>query len=301
MTSRSPERPAPLLELRGVSKYYGTGNRRACVLADVSLAISPGELVAIVGFSGTGKTTLVNLLAGLAKPDAGELRLRGEPMQGPGPDRGVVFQSYALLPWLTVTENVRLAVDAVWHTRERNERERRTREIVALVGLSHAADKRPRELSGGMRQRVALARALAQDPEVLLLDEPLGALDALTRANLQREIASIAERARKTVVLVTNDLDEALLLADRVVPLEPAASPGAGARIRASFPVAIARPRDRAALNHDNEFRKLRNELTSHMLALARRRSAASRAPLPELPALAPRLPRSGLPRLVSR
>ena len=300
MTSRSPD-AAPLLELDRVSKHYGSGARRANVLAEVSLAVAPGEFVAIVGFSGTGKTTLVNLLAGLAAPDAGEVRLRGARLRGPGPDRGVVFQSYALLPWLSVAENVRLAVDAVWPARPRAERARRTREIVALVGLSHARDKRPRELSGGMRQRVALARALAQDPEILLLDEPLGALDALTRANLQRELAEIAGRERKTVVLVTNDLDEALLLADRVIPLEPGAEPGEGSRIRSSFPVEADRPRDRAALNRDAGFRKLRNELTSHLLALGRRRSAARPAALPELPPLEPRLRKSELPRLVSR
>jgi nitrate/nitrite transport system ATP-binding protein len=302
MTPRSPRSPAqPLLELRAVAKHYGTGAKRTPVLCDISLAIADGEFVAVVGFSGTGKTTLVNLLAGLDAPDAGEVLLRGAPMRGPGPDRGVVFQSYALLPWMTVCENVRLAVDAVWGGRHPGERALRTQEIVARVGLSHASAKRPRELSGGMRQRVALARALAQDPEMLLLDEPLGALDALTRANLQREIASIAQRQRKTVVLVTNDIDEALLLADRVVPLEPGAAPGGGARIRASFPVAIPRPRDRAALNHDIEFRKLRNELTSHLLALAARRRATRPAEAPPLPALQPRQRTHGLPRLVQR
>jgi nitrate/nitrite transport system ATP-binding protein len=299
-------RPPALLALRGVAKHYGEGSRRVAVLRDVTLEIAEGEFVAVVGFSGTGKTTLVNLLAGLAAPDAGEVTLRGEPMRGPGPDRGVVFQSYALLPWMTVTENVRLAVDAVWPDRARGARELRARElrareIVALVGLSHASEKRPRELSGGMRQRVALARALAQDAQILLLDEPLGALDALTRANLQREIAEIAQRQRTTVVLVTNDLDEALLLADRVVPLEPGASPGAGARVRASFPVSIPRPRDRAALNHDHEFRKLRNELTSHLHALAARRRETRPAEGPPLPQLEPRTRLHGLARLSAR
>jgi len=302
MTPQLPEeatKAAPLLELRGVAKHYGSGAHRAPVLEGISLAIGEGEFVAVVGFSGTGKTTLVNLLAGLSTPDAGEVLLRGEPMREPGPDRGVVFQSYALLPWLTVLENVRLAVDAVAGERHRGERELRTKEIVALVGLSHASDKHPRELSGGMRQRVALARALAQDPQILLLDEPLGALDALTRANLQRELAAIALRQRKTVVLVTNDIDEALLLSDRVIPLEPGAAPGEPARIRASFPVAIPRPRDRAALNHDIEFRKLRNELTSHLLALGARRRAGRPIAPPPLPPLEPRVPGQGLPRVV--
>jgi nitrate/nitrite transport system ATP-binding protein len=302
MTPRSPEPArAPLLALRGVSKSYGAGVRRKVVLADVSLDVAEGEFVAVVGFSGTGKSTLVNLLAGLVLPDAGEVRLRGAALRGPGPDRGVVFQTYALLPWLTVLENVRLAVDSVAKASPRAERALRAREVVGLVGLAHASDKRPRELSGGMRQRVALARALAQDPEILLLDEPLGALDALTRANLQREIASIALRQRKTVVLVTNDLDEALLLADRVVALEPGGAEGEGARIRASFSVPIPRPRDRAALNHDLAFRKQRNELTSHMLALAEKRRSLRSGGAPPLPALEPRLRHDALPRLVSR
>ena len=303
MTPRSlePSR-APLLALRGVSKWFGSGERRRAVLADVSLEVAQGEFVAIVGFSGTGKTTLVSLLAGLLAPDAGEVQLRGAALQGPGPDRGVVFQTYALLPWLTVLENVRLAVDAVAKGSPRAERAERAREIVGLVGLAHASEKRPRELSGGMRQRVALARALAQDPAILLLDEPLGALDALTRANLQREIASLALRQRKTVVLVTNDLDEALLLADRVVPLEPGGAEGEGARIRASFSVPIPRPRDRTALNHDLAFRKQRNELTSYLLTLAeKRRAGRSAASAPALPALEPRLRHDALPRLVSR
>jgi nitrate/nitrite transport system ATP-binding protein len=294
----SERRSDLLLALSHVSKSFGAGARRACVLADVSLEIHEGEFLAIVGFSGTGKTTLVNLLAGLVAPDAGVVSLRGAPVRGPGPDRGVVFQSYALLPWLSALDNVRLAVDAVGRARSRAERESHAREIVALVGLAHASHKRPRELSGGMRQRVALARALAQDPEILLLDEPLGALDALTRANLQREIAGIAERRRKTVVLVTNDIDEALFLADRVVPLEPGRERGAPARLGASFTVEIPRPRDRAAINHDHHFRKLRGELTSHLLALAARRQAARPEPPPPLPPLEPSLPRSGLPRL---
>jgi len=274
----------PFLALRGVSKSFGHGAKRAEILRDVELEISEGELVAIVGFSGSGKTTLVSLIAGLLAPDAGTITLRGTPVRGPGPDRGVVFQSYALLPWLTVQGNVQLAVDAVHRGWPRARRRAEAKRFVELVGLAHAAAKRPSELSGGMRQRVAVARALALAPEILLLDEPLGALDALTRATLQGEIERIWRAQRKTVVLVTNDVDEALVLADRIVPLLP----GPGATLGPSFDVRLARPRDRAALNHDPGFKKLRNEVTSYLLELAARRTTGAPGGGPALPALTP-------------
>jgi nitrate/nitrite transport system ATP-binding protein len=291
--TRAPEgerAPAPVLALRGVAKSYPCGAGRREVLAAVDFALEEGEFVAILGFSGSGKTTLLSILAGLLAPDAGAVELDGRPAPGPGPERGVVFQSYALLPWLSVLGNVQLAVDAVGRGRSRAERRARAEALVALVGLEAAREKRPGELSGGMRQRVAVARALALDPRILLLDEPLGALDALTRAGLQQEIARIWERDRKSVVLVTNDVDEAILLADRIVPL----TPGPRATLGPSFRVALPRPRERAALNHDPAFKKLRNELTAHLLGLAARRadaaSAAPRTPLPELrPPGAPR------------
>jgi nitrate/nitrite transport system ATP-binding protein len=207
----------------------------------------------------------------------------GSPAGDPGPERGVMFQSYALLPWLTALGNVQLAVDACFPALSHRERRARALETLALVGLEVARDKRPRELSGGMRQRVALARALAQEPRILLLDEPLGALDALTRGGLQREIARIFERARKSVVLVTNDVDEAILLADRIVPL----GTGPRARLGPSFRVGLERPRERALLHDDPGFKKLRNEVTAHLLELAARRGAAAtgaaRTPLPDL------------------
>jgi nitrate/nitrite transport system ATP-binding protein len=218
--------------------------------------------------------------------------MAGRPAPAAGPERGVVFQSYALLPSLTVLGNVQLAVDAVRRAWPRARRREQALGFVRLVGLEAAQDKRPRELSGGMRQRVAVARALATEPRILLLDEPLGALDALTRASLQVEIARILERERRSAVLVTNDVDEAILLADRIVPLVPDAS---GARLGASFRVGLARPRERAALNHDPSFKKLRNEVTAHLLELAARRAGprAGRATT-ALPALEPvRLPPS--------
>jgi nitrate/nitrite transport system ATP-binding protein len=280
------ESPPPALALRGVAKGYGRGAARRPVLAGVNFALAQGELVAIVGFSGTGKTTLLSILAGLLAPDAGSIEMDGRPAPAAGPERGVVFQSYALLPSLTVLGNVQLAVDAVRPDLSRTARREHALDFVRLVGLEAAHAKRPRELSGGMRQRVAVARALATEPRILLLDEPLGALDALTRAGLQVEIARIFERDRRSAVLVTNDVDEAILLADRIVPLVPGAD---GARLGASFRVALARPRDRAALNHDPSFKKLRNEVTAHLLELAARRSGprAGRAATP-LPPLGP-------------
>jgi nitrate/nitrite transport system ATP-binding protein len=279
MASRPPD--APALALRGATKSFATRGGVLPVLERVDFALQPGEFVAIVGFSGSGKTTLLGLLAGLLQPDVGAVEMDGAPAGGPGPERGVVFQSYALLPWLTALGNVELALGAL----PRAERRARAGEVLAQVGLAAARDKRPSELSGGMRQRVAVARALAQGPRILLLDEPLGALDALTRASLQREIARIWERDRKSVVLITNDVDEAILLADRIVPL----TPGPRASLGPSFRVGLPRPRDRAALNHDPAFRKLRNELTAYLLALgARRACAGAHAPRTRLPDLQP-------------
>jgi nitrate/nitrite transport system ATP-binding protein len=271
MPPHAPE-PVPALALRGVAKAYPlAGGDRLEVLRGVDLAVAEGEFVAIVGFSGSGKTTLISLLAGLVAPDAGVVLARGAPVRGPGPDRGVVFQSYALLPWQTALANVQLAVDAVHPELSRRERRARALAELRAVGLEAAHDKRPGELSGGMRQRVAVARALAMEPRALLLDEPLSALDALTRASLQDQIAALWSRLRSTVVLVTNDVDEAILLADRILVL----SPGPGACIHAAFPVPLARPRERAALNHEAAFRKLRNEVIACLVDLRRKRVAA--------------------------
>lgn len=249
------------LELRNVSKGFTSGTTRTEVLSSIDLEIEEGELVVIVGFSGSGKTTLMNLIAGLTTPDTGEVLLRGQPVRGPGPDRGVVFQNYSLLPWLTVRGNVALAVDAVHGALSPRERASMVERYVAMVNLTPAIEKRPLELSGGMRQRVAVARALAMNPEVLLLDEPLGALDALTRATLQDEIERIFRRDSKTVVLISNDVDEAVLLGDRIVPL----TPGPRATLGPSFPVRLGRPRDRTALNRNPEFRALRNSVLEYL------------------------------------
>ena len=268
---------APAIELRGVSKGYGSGAHRHEVLRGVDLAVAESEFVAVLGFSGSGKTTLVSLMAGLETPDRGEVRFRGAPVTEPGPERGVVFQSYSLMPWLTVRGNVALAVDAVAKGASRAERAARTEAAVTMVGLGHAMDRRPAELSGGMRQRVAVARALAMDPEALLMDEPLSALDALTRANLQDEIEAIWRGSRKTAVLVTNDVDEAILLADRIVPLDPDGT------LAEPFTVSIPRPRDSAAMNHDPEFKRLRAAITGHLMAVGAEAKAPETRRLPDV------------------
>jgi nitrate/nitrite transport system ATP-binding protein len=255
-----------LLELRNVSMGYTSGATRTEVLAGINLTIDEGEFVVIVGFSGSGKTTLVNLIAGLSTPERGEVVLRGAPIRGAGPDRGVVFQNYSLLPWLSVRENVALAVDAVHGALPASERADMVERHVATVNLSAAIDKKPTELSGGMRQRVAVARALAMNPQVLLLDEPLSALDALTRASLQDELARICAGGSTTILLITNDVEEALLLGDRIIPL----SAGPSARLGPSFAVDLPRPRDRRALARDPRARELRTQIVDYLLASAR-------------------------------
>jgi ABC-type nitrate/sulfonate/bicarbonate transport system, ATPase component len=258
------------LELRHVSKSFGDTS----VLKDVNLSVIEGEFVAVVGYSGQGKTTLMSMIAGLVPPDAGEILLEGRHVAGPGPDRGLVFQNYSLLPWLTVEENISLAVQAVFPDQSAAERAAHVDKYIAMVKLSHAKDRLPRQLSGGMRQRVSVARTLAIQPRVLLLDEPLSALDALTRSNLQDEITEIRNTTNATVLLITNSVDEALYLADRVVPL----TLGPGATLDAPITVDIPRPRDRAALNHDPEFKRLRAEITDKLLGYGdRARQTVSR------------------------
>ena len=250
------------LEISGVSKSYGEGARRTDVLDDINLKVEEGEFIAIVGFSGTGKTTLISLLAGLIEPDRGGIIFKNREIDGPHPDRGVVFQSYSLMPWLSVAGNVALAVDSVFKKKSSAERKAICDKYIAMVGLAHARDRKPAELSGGMRQRVAVARALAMQPELLLLDEPLSALDALTRSKLQDEFAAICEEEKKTIVLITNDVDEAILLADRIIPLKP----GTPATLGPEFKVPFRRPRDRGELNHDDDFIRLRAEVTEYLM-----------------------------------
>jgi nitrate/nitrite transport system ATP-binding protein len=259
----------PLLEIKSASKHFGNTS----VLGDINLSLQEGEFVAIVGYSGSGKSTLINLISGLLKPDKGEVLMNGERINGPGPERGLVFQNYSLLPWLTVEENIALAVDEVFPQWTAKERKDHVAKHVAMVKLSHAAHKFPKELSGGMRQRVSVARTLAMNPKVLLLDEPLSALDALTRATLQDEIAEIWMENKTTVLWITNDPDEAILVADRVIPLLPT-SP---ATLGESIPITIERPRDRRAINHDATFKALRSKLITTLLdAKSKSKSTAS-------------------------
>lgn len=253
------------LALRGLTKsFVGKTGGVTEVLGGIDLDVAEGEFVAILGFSGAGKTTLISALAGLVEPDGGTMTLRGKPIDGPDRERGLVFQSYSLFPWLTVEGNVTLAVDAVHKTRSKAERRALVRQKVELVGLGHAMDRKPAQLSGGMRQRVAVARALAMEPEILLLDEPLSALDALTRAKLQDEIERIRKEEGRTILLVTNDVDEALLLADRVAVLTPAPA----ARIGQIWQVDVARPRDREGVNADAAYQRLRKEIVEYLGAL---------------------------------
>ncbi|MBR3371252.1 MAG: ABC transporter ATP-binding protein [Rhodobacteraceae bacterium] len=266
-----------ILEFKQVCKGFGTGLDRKEVLKNITLQVQDGEFLAILGFSGTGKTTLINQIAGLDHPDSGQVLFKGAPITGPGPERGLVFQSYSLMPWLTVAGNVALAVDAVHKSANRADRAAIVDKYVAMVGLAHAKGRRPAELSGGMRQRVSVARALAMNPEMLLLDEPLSALDALTRANLQDEITQIWQADQKTVVLITNDVDEALLLADRVIPLNPDGTLGN------AFNVAIPRPRMRTATNNDPVFKKLRAEITKYLMDVGIAAKVAETRKLPDV------------------
>jgi len=266
----SNDSSVPLLELKNVCKSYGEGKDKSSILKNINLSVSNGEFIAIVGFSGSGKTTLISAIAGLIPASSGELLKQGESITAPGPDRGVVFQNYSLMPWLTVFENVALAVDEIFKSWTAEQRREHAKRYIKMVSLGHAMDKKPHELSGGMRQRVNVARALAANPDILLLDEPLSALDALTRGNLQDEILSIWQKEKKTVILITNDVDEAIYMADRVIPLNP----GPDATLGPDFHINIDRPRDRTALNHNEEFKRLRGEITKYLMDIGMEQSS---------------------------
>ncbi len=249
-----------VLEFKDVTKSFGEGTAKTDVLKNINLEVADGEFLVLLGFSGTGKTTLINLMAGIEMPTKGSVTYKGKPITEPSPERGVIFQNYSLMPWLTVTSNVALAVDTMFPSMPKAERAERVAHYVKMVGLSHAASRRPAELSGGMRQRVNVARALAMDPDMLLLDEPLSALDALTRANLADEIENIWSTNKKTCVLITNDVDEAILLADRIIPLNPDGTLGEEIKVN------IPRPRDRTEMNNDETFKALRGKVTNYLM-----------------------------------
>ncbi len=278
-----------ILKLDNVSKSFGEGANRTDVLKDISLDVEEGEFLVLLGFSGTGKTTLINMLAGLDTPTKGTATFKGTPITAPSPERGVIFQSYSLMPWLTVNGNVRLAVDSIFPKMPANEKAEKVDHYVKMVGLSHATTRRPAELSGGMRQRVNVARALSMDPEVLLLDEPLSALDALTRANLADEIESIWQNDKKTCVLITNDVDEAIVLADRIIALNPDGTLGE------EFKVSIPRPRDRTAMNNNETFKTLRADVTKYLMDVGIEAKVEGTRLLPDV------TPIHGLPTAVAK
>jgi nitrate/nitrite transport system ATP-binding protein len=290
--------PDPMISMQMVSKSFGTGMTRNEVLTNINLNVREGEFLAIVGFSGSGKSTFMKLLAGLETPDSGQLLMEGNPIKGPDPERGLVFQNYSLLPWLTVRGNIALSVGSVFKHWGSGERRDHVEKFIEMVGLTHAAHRRPHELSGGMRQRVSLARTLAMKPKVLLLDEPLSALDAMTRSVLQEEILKIWEEERQTCVMITNDVDEAILVADRIVPLNP----GPCASLGPAFTVQLDRPRIASELNHNQQFKGLRNAVTNYLVAVRQKsrddEAAVSETPTVELPDLRPRslaLPRKAI------
>jgi len=241
-----------------VDKTFTRGATETCVLKDITFAVEKGEYISIIGHSGCGKSTLLNIVAGLTPATQGGVLLEGKEVNEPGPDRAVVFQNHSLLPWLTVYDNVRLAVDKVFGgTKSRAERNAWTLHNLDLVQMTHAKDKRPAEISGGMKQRVGIARALAMEPKILLLDEPFGALDALTRAHLQDSVMALHQKLGNTVMMITHDVDEAVLLSDRIIMM----TNGPAAQIGEVLPVPLVRPRKRLELVADPAFLKCRQRV----------------------------------------
>jgi nitrate/nitrite transport system ATP-binding protein len=248
----------PYLKLDHIDKTFIRGAVESEVLKEITLDIGKGEYVSIIGHSGCGKSTLLNIVAGLLPATNGGVILEGMEVNEPGPDRAVVFQNHSLLPWLTVYDNVRLAVDKVFSkSKSRAERDAWTLHNLDLVQMTHAKDKRPAEISGGMKQRVGLARALAMEPKVLLLDEPFGALDALTRAHLQDSVMAIHQKLGNTVLMITHDVDEAVLLSDRIVMM----TNGPAARIGEVLEVPLPRPRKRLELSSSQTYLKCRQRV----------------------------------------
>ena len=246
----------PFLEIKDVSKVYPTKNGSFTVLEGVNLNVYESEFICVIGHSGCGKSTLLNMISGFNFPTDGQVLLEGQPITKPGPDRMVVFQNYALLPWRTAFENVYIAVNAVYPDKLEAEKTAIVREHLAMVGLAEAADKKPPQLSGGMKQRVSIARALAIRPKVMILDEPFGALDAITKEELQEELLKIWSDNKCTVLMITHDIDEALFLADRLVMM----TNGPHAKIGEVMEIPFSRPRDRARIMEDPQYYQLRNQ-----------------------------------------
>jgi nitrate/nitrite transport system ATP-binding protein len=246
------------IHVQNAEMVFDTKKGRFHALREINLTVAKGEFVTLIGHSGCGKSTLLNLVAGLLQPTSGVLLCDNREINAPGPERGVVFQNHSLLPWLTCFENVHLAVERVFGDGEsRTQLKARTQAALELVGMGHALHKRPHEISGGMKQRVGIARALAMEPKVLLLDEPFGALDALTRAHLQDELLKIVARTKSTVLMVTHDVDEAVLLSDRIVMM----TNGPAATIGEVLAVDLDRPRNRVELAEDPKYVHYRKEV----------------------------------------
>jgi len=261
------------LQLEKVEMVFDTKRGRFHALRDINLAVEQGEFVSIIGHSGCGKSTLLNLVAGLILPSSGAMLCAGREITGPGPERAMVFQNHSLLPWLTVYENVRLGVDKVFgRSKSTRERDDWTRHNLALVHMEHALAKRPQEISGGMKQRVGIARALAMEPKLLLMDEPFGALDALTRASLQDAVMEIHGRLKNTVLMVTHDVDEAVLLSDRIVMM----TNGPAATIGEVLNVKLPRPRTRVELADDADYNRQRAAVLKFLYQRQRRPEEAA-------------------------
>jgi len=253
-TSVTPD-PEAFLVIDNVSKVYPTPTGSYTVLDGISLSVREGEFVCVIGHSGCGKSALLDMVSGFRQPTEGEVRLQSQVITEPGPDRMVVFQNYSLLPWLTAYENIYLGINSVWPNKPQAEKDQITRDHLAMVGLSEAADKRPGQLSGGMKQRVCIARALALRPQVLVLDEPFGALDPITREELQEELLKIWTEHQVTVLMITHDIDEALLLSDRLVMM----TNGPAAKIGEIMDIPFPRPRNRAQVMESPAYYELRN------------------------------------------
>mgnify|MGYP005839080963 CR=1 FL=1 len=254
-TQTQKSQGTPLLHIEDVAKVYPTPEGPYTVLTGVNLTVHEGEFICLIGHSGCGKSTLLNMVAGFQQPTYGEVRLKDKRITQPGPDRMMVFQNYSLLPWMSAFENIYLAVDAVYTDRPHSKKKEMVLELLEMVGLTEAADKKPSQLSGGMKQRVAIARALAIRPEILILDEPFGALDAITKEELQEELLKIWTEYRVTVLMITHDIDEALFLADRIVMM----TNGPAAHIGDVIDVPFSRPRKRVRIMEDPQYYELRN------------------------------------------
>ncbi|MBF2090574.1 MAG: ATP-binding cassette domain-containing protein [Synechococcales cyanobacterium K44_A2020_017] len=254
-SSNPSQQTEPYLVLDKITKIYPTANGPYVVLDGIDLTVKEGEFVCLIGHSGCGKSTLLDMVAGFRTPSSGEVRLQDQPITEPGPDRMVVFQNYSLLPWLTAYENIYLGVDSVFPDKSKAEKSQIVHEHLAMVGLDEAANKKPSALSGGMKQRVCIARALALRPKVLILDEPFGALDPITREELQEELLKIWHAHRTTVLMITHDIDEALFLGDRLVMM----TNGPAARIGEVLDIPFERPRDRGRLMEAPDYYELRN------------------------------------------